>query len=129
MNQHTAISLYLYTRVVQHRRTCACGGLSSDVTAVVCTVQRSHLSMTISPLKNDSGPTVKRRFGHHHLNGVQFQRYGKVFLTHTVYALVSCLTFISASKLRLIPFHRENSPLAAPAISLLPSGAHCGGRR
>ena len=31
-----------------------------------------------------------------------------------------------ASKLRLTPFQRENSPLAAPAISLLPSGAHCG---
>ena len=34
-----------------------------------------------------------------------------------------------ASKLRLTPFQRENSPLAAPAISLLPSGAHYGGRK
>ena len=37
---------------------------------------------------------------------------------------VAILTFMRASKLRLIPFQRENSPLAAPAISLLPSGAH-----
>ena len=39
-------------------------------------------------------------------------------------------TFITASKLSDIPFQRENSPLAAPVISRLPSGAHCGeGRR
>ena len=74
-----AISLYLYMRVVQRRGTCACGGLSGDVTAVVCTVQRSHLSTTISLLKNDGGVTVKQLFGHHLLNGMYFQRYGKFF--------------------------------------------------
>ena len=80
----TAISLYLYTRVVQRRCTCTCSGVSGDMTAVVCTVQRSHLSTTVSPLKNDGGPTVKQRFGHHRLNCAQFNGM-ESFLTHTVY--------------------------------------------
>ena len=43
---------------------------------------------------------------------------------YTYMHTVAIITFMRASKLRLIPFQRENSPLAAPAISLLPSGAH-----
>ena len=70
-----------------------CGGLSGDVTAVVCTVQRSHLSTTVSPLKNDSDPTVKRRFGHHRLDSAQFQWYG-VFLTHNVYTYIYTCMYI-----------------------------------
>ena len=79
----------LHAGSVPHRRfsTPACGGFSGDVTTVVCTVQRSHLCTTVLPLKNDGGPTVERRYGHHRLNGAQFQRYGKNFLTRTVHPL------------------------------------------
>ena len=41
-------------------------------------------STTVSPLKNDGGPTVEQRYGHHRLNGAQLQRYGN-FLTRTVH--------------------------------------------
>ena len=41
-------------------------------------------------------------------------------------ALVWCVTCMMDSKLKEMPFHRVNSPLTAPVISLLPSGTHCG---
>ena len=68
--------------------TPACGGLSGDVTTVVCTVN-GRTSTTVSPLKNDGGPTVERRYGHH-LNGAQFQR---VIST----TIMSCLNALNSS--------------------------------
>ena len=54
------------------------------MTTVVCTVQRSHLCTTVSPLKKRRWANGRTTVGHHRLNGAQFQRYGKIFLTRTV---------------------------------------------